>query len=244
MFSIDFFALSLLLNVGIKRVFYIFFALFLLIMSLSPSGYIVFALAFAGACLFTFLKFTRANSVVTSNHLLVVLAFVVGLAAVGFALLEYGFIDYIFVRIFDPSVFESPRVYMSYMPFVWMWDSNFFSFLFGHGMKSYSIIGTAFSVPSGEPVHATSNNIYVDVFWESGAVGLALLLAFFSYVLFMILKSGYSKYQVFIALFVLFDLMFSGFFRADFASLRYFILIYLSFILTRYNVFPEEGARV
>lgn len=242
MYAVDFFVFALLLYTGVKRYLYTFLAVFLLLVSLSPSGYIVFILALLGAYLFSNLKFSSFNLVIKKSSLIILfVGFMVSVIVITVAS-NLGFLDYFLTRVTDTrSTVTSARSYMAYMPFVWAADSNFFSVLFGHGIKSYSIIGTAFNVPSGEPVHVTSNNIYVDTFWESGFLGLAVLLSFFYWVFIKIMKSPYSKLQIFIALFVLFDLMFSGVFRADFASFRFFILLYLIFILIQYDLRKIKG---
>ncbi|WP_257125763.1 hypothetical protein, partial [Arcobacter porcinus] len=53
MFTIDFIVLSLLLYVGKKRFFYVALALLLMILSLSPSGYLTLIFTFIAAYIFT-----------------------------------------------------------------------------------------------------------------------------------------------------------------------------------------------
>lgn len=239
MFTIDFIALSLLLNIGKKRIIYILTALFLMILSLSPSGYLTLMATFAGAYIFT--NLIKINNRINIKKVSITIVLLISIAIFIYILLKYDILDYIILRITNPEMLQSARAYMSYMPFVLASESNILSFLFGHGIKSYSIIGTAFSVPDGDPVHITSNNIYVDTFWESGLIGLLTLLSFFLYCFVKIIKSPFSKLQIFISFFILFDLIFSGIFRADFASIRFFILLYLLFILINYDLFKKEN---
>ena len=238
MFAVDFIILSLLLTKGIKRKFIVILGFFLMILSLSPSGYITFFGSLGFAWIFVSLK--HASFKLKPSTILFVFLSLCLIPIGTHILVNSSFFDYFFNRISDPRMLDSPRAYMSYMPFNWAWNSNPFSFLFGHGIKSYSIIGTAFNNPDGLPVHVTSNNIYVDTFWESGIIGLLILLGFFYFIFTKLMKSKHSKFQVFIGLFVLFDLMFSGIFRADFASIRFFSLLYLLFILIKHDFYAPE----
>lgn len=228
MFTIDFIILLLLFYNGFKRNILILVTIVLLILSLSPSGYISLFGAFTGAYVFTELKFIKK---LTINQVSVIIIIIIIFIISSFYLFSIGILDYIIGRITNPEMTQSARAYMSYMPFVWSSESNIFSFLLGHGIKSYSIIGTVFNVPDGSPVHVTSNNFYVDTFWEAGLVGLLILFSFFLYLFRKIIKSNYEKFQVFIMFFIFFDLFLSGVFRADFASMRYFIMLYLLYIL-------------
>ncbi|HLV69834.1 MAG TPA: hypothetical protein VKY34_03945 [Xanthomarina sp.] len=239
MFAIDFIVLSVLFSYGVRKLIVVGLGLFLIILSLSPSGYITLAGAFGAAYFFTQIKFSRFK--VSFKGLFAVLSFLVLLPVVSVHLFSLGYFDYVYNRVASPEMVESARAYMGYMPFVWAWDSNAMSYLFGHGIKSYSIIGTAFNLPSGEPVHVTSNNLYADTFWESGLFGLILIAAFFVFVFFSILNSKHGKAQVFVAFLVLFDLMLSSLFRADFASFRFFILLYLVYILIHYDLRNAKG---
>jgi O-antigen ligase len=139
--------------------------------------------------------------------------------------------QYIYSRIFEANLDNSGRFYMVVMPYSWSFDGSVFSFLLGHGVKSYSIIGSHYSFLSGEPIHDTSNNIYTDVFWESGLLGLILLLMFFLFVFSCIFKRKIGKQSSFIAFYFLFELMLSGMFRADYASARFFIILYLIYLM-------------
>lgn len=234
MFVVDFIVLSLLLDNGIKRKFLILFSIFLLILSLSPSGYITFLGSLLGAYLCTNIKFIKRLNYKNILVGVLMLGFITFLAFESFSV---GIGEYILNRITRADLETSGRLFVVFMPFIWAMESNIFSFLFGHGLKSYSIIGTKYIVPSNsEPVGVTSTNFFTDTFWESGLIGLILLILFFIYLFRKILKSKFDKFQVFIMFFVFFDLLLSSFFRSDFATIRYFIMLYLLFILMNYDV--------
>jgi len=239
MFVVDFIALSLLLDNGVKRKFLILFSIILLVLSLSPSGYITFLGSLLGAYLFTNIKFIKRfnfkNIFVSIAIVSVITFFVIESFSVGIG-------EYILNRITNIDLETSGRFFVVLMPFIWALDSNIFTLLFGHGIKTYSIIGTKYIVPSNsEPVGVTSTNFFTDIFWESGLVGLLLLISFFIYIFRKILKSKFDKFQVFIMLFVFFDLLLSSFFRSDFATIRYFIMLYFLYMLINYDMKILKG---
>src|SRR5699024_6420485 len=180
MLAIDFIILSALLSGMKKRFILLPFGILLMLLSVSPSGYIAFFMASALAYFFSKLKYAKFKF--SAKSLFLIFVVIIILATAVFYIMSTPYFEYIYRRITDPRMLKSARAYMNYMPFVWAWDSNSFSFLFGHGIKSYSIIGTAFNVPDGNPVHVTSNNLYVDTFWEAGLLGLVSIISFFSFV--------------------------------------------------------------
>ena len=231
-FPIDFIAITLILFSSWKRGLLVCFSIILILLSLSPSGFIIFFGALLGAILLTTIKFIRR---INYKSLISAVFIFILFLCVSVMLISFGLLDYIISRVANISLEESSRLYMNIMPFYWSADSNIFSFLFGHGVKSYSVIGTYYNLPSGDPIHETSNNMFVDIFWEAGFVGLMLLFCFFIYLFRKVLLSDFSKYQIFIMFYILIDLFLSAFFRADFASLRFFMMLYLLYSLTLYD---------
>src|SRR5699024_8096568 len=151
MLAIDFIILSALLSGMKKRFILLPFGILLMLLSVSPSGYIAFFMASALAYFFSKLKYAKFKF--SAKSLFLIFVVIIILATAVFYIMSTPYFAYIYRRITDPRMLKSARAYMNYMPFVWAWDSNSFSFLFGHGIKSYSIIGTAFNVPDGNPVH-------------------------------------------------------------------------------------------
>lgn len=235
-YVVDFIALAFIFFSGLRRNIIILFSCFMMLLSLSPSGYIVLFLCFSLSYFFCRLKvYTIGNvfGLIFSACLVVFLAL--------FLLKSNNpFFEYIVNRVTQADASNSGRLFMLLGPFEWVKESNISSLLFGHGLKSYSIIGTSYVLPSGEPVHVTSNNMYVDVFWEAGIFGLMLMLMYFIFIFFKIFKIHWSYSQRFAAFFVFFDLVFSALFRADYSSLRFFIMLYLLFILISYDLFLES----
>lgn len=232
-FLVDFIGLTLLFKSGLKKIVYLALSFVLLVLSLSPSGFVTVGLAFSASYFFTQIKFYRELGVV---RVLTFIVIIVSLFGAYLSLNDTPFFSYLVHRVVDVDPQKSDRLFMLIMPFEWVKDSGAFSLIFGHGIKAYSIVGSAYLLPDGSPVHATSNNMFVDVFWESGLLGLIFLLTFFASVFFKIMKSNFSRQQIFISLFVFFDLLGSSMFRADFASFRFFIMLYLLYILIKYDI--------
>lgn len=232
MFLVDFIALTLLFKSGLKKILYLVLSFLLLVLSLSPSGFVTVGLAFSASYFFTQIKFYRELGIV---RVLTFMVIVVALLGIYLSVNDTPFFSYLLHRVVDVDPQKSDRLFMLIMPFEWVKDSGAFSLIFGHGIKAYSIVGSAYLLPDGSPVHATSNNMFVDVFWESGLLGLFCLCFFFAFVFFKIMNSNFSRQQIFISLFVFFDLLGSSMFRADFASFRFFIMLYLLFILINYD---------
>lgn len=232
MFLVDYIALALLLKNGIRKVMCIALSILLLILSLSPSGVLTVGLAFGASYFFTQLKFYNELGL---TRIFIFIAIIALLISFYFGVKDTQFFSYLLHRVSDVDPQESDRLFMLIMPFEWIKDSNALNVLFGHGIKTYSILGSAYLLPDGAPVHVTSNNVFIDVFWESGLLGLLFLVCFFAFIFLKIMKSRFTRKQTFVSLFVFFDLCISSMFRADFASFRFFIMLYLLFLLVNYD---------
>lgn len=114
-------------------------------------------------------------------------------------------------------------------------DNNIFTLIFGNGLKSFELLQYRFS----EISVSTSNNLYVDVFFEAGLLGLIILLCFYYFVFIKIIKIQLVKYKFFASL-IFINIIVSGFYRADYATLRYFILFYFIYIFINYKKYFNE----
>jgi len=109
-------------------------------------------------------------------------------------------------------------------------DTNFFRLLFGNGFKTFQIISTSTEIAY---YRITSNNLFIDVLFECGIMGLSLLIYFFLYLFKLVIKIKDRNLQlVSILLFV--NLLLASFYRADFTTLKFFIIIYMIFYITNY----------
>ncbi|KUM52486.1 hypothetical protein AR688_09295 [Rheinheimera sp. EpRS3] len=232
MYVVDFIALAFIFFSGLKRNAAIIFACFIMLLSLSPSGYIVLIMCF---CLSYF--FTKMSTLSFSGLCKLAALFCFFVFFTFFVLGSNNpFFEYIINRVINVDASSSSRLSMLLGPFEWVKDSSLISFVFGHGLKSFAIVGTNYVLPSGEAVHVTSNNMYVDVFWEAGVLGLLLMLLYFLFIFVKIFSVKQSQQQQFVTFFVFFDLVLSAVFRADYASLRFFLMLYLLFLLLNYDI--------
>jgi len=109
-------------------------------------------------------------------------------------------------------------------------DTNFFSLLFGNGFKTFQIMSTA---PEISYYRITSNNLFVDVVFECGIIGVILLIAFLVY-LFKLASRVKDRDLKLMSLLLYFNLFLSSFYRADFTTLKFFIIIYIIFYVSNY----------
>ncbi|XKF14807.1 O-antigen ligase family protein [Halomonas sp. BLK-85] len=228
MLAIDFIGLSLLFYSGLKRKSMVALGLVMVVFSLSPSGFITLIGAAVAAWGFSEIKYFSGKIKIKK-----IVFFIIGAAIFSvFILMNEQIFEYIYGRIFNAAPSNSGRFYMIVMPYLWSIEGSLFNILFGYGVKSYSIIGSYYSLPSGVPVHITSNNIYTDIFWESGLIGFMLLISFFVLVFVRIFRSKIGKTCTFIAFYFIFEIMFSSLFRADYSSARFFIILYTIYLIT------------
>lgn len=144
-----------------------------------------------------------------------------------------GYFEIVTARI--PALFDlehNSRAFMVFMPFVWLFESHPLNLLFGFGPKSYALIGGQISLPSGSPVHITSNNFFTDFAWEAGLIGLFSVIALFIILLRMSLTfNKIMTKEHWVGCLLTFHLMFSSLYRGDFFSLRFWVLLLIILIL-------------
>ncbi len=247
-FLIDLIAVSLLLyGASLRSALFVSLSVFMIILSLSPSGYVSLISAFSLAGLLYSLKFKISKRVLFS---LIILMGVIGGLFLWAS--RSGYADYVIYRIatFNPE--SSGRAFMYIYPIYWLMDSSLVNIMFGFGAKSYSILSYYYSAPSGHYINVTSNNYFVDMAWEAGVVGFILASIFFVFIFFKIFKSSLPRWHFFVVSFFAFHLLISSMFRADFASARYFFIlsiIYLAiykpdvFLSRRYIGGADEASR-
>ncbi|MCI5179905.1 MAG: hypothetical protein D3911_11420 [Candidatus Electrothrix sp. AW3_4] len=224
-FIADFMGLSFFILRSRKNILYLylFISIICLYYAFSPSGYIILI------CSVTCPFFSMFLHKKTGKYLMA-LGPILFIGAIYFIQSDGGFYFLERLKIAD----ENSRYLMLTMPFNLIFNSNLTTAIFGYGIKSYSIIGPSMDFAS------TSNNIFADTLCESGILGFLSLLAFFIYIYYSILKSIKISYtQKYIALFLFFDLLSSSIFRADYATLRFYILIYTIYVLTYVDIRKE-----
>jgi hypothetical protein len=202
----------------------------LLIFSMSLGGYV--NLAIIGLCgLFLSRRHIRLTHICIAIFLL--LAFIV---------LFYDKLSLIFELILSRgelsssfSVTDSPRTEMIVYPWKYLFEDNFVTTLFGNGPSSMKYLNKTKILATGEPYHVTSNNIFTDIGFEEGIVGVIGLVIFFSllYRFFIIIKTrdrDIDRCSLYGKLFVI-HLLISSLYRADFMSPRFWIVVSIIFAL-------------
>ena len=232
-FIIDFALISMLLFVKRKMYFFVGMALLGVFYTFSGGGYMnVGMIIFAATCVLfvkSILKRNKTMFVCFLSMILIMIALFVFFVLPG---IENSPLMIVFSRgdaILDTE--SHSRAAFIFKPFILMQESTWLNMLFGHGPKSYELIGTRFNF-AGEPFHVTSNNLFTDIFWEHGMVGLLGLIVLFTYFLrnsISIFKEN-SKEEWVLFMFTI-HLFASSLYRADFASGRFYTLLIIFIFL-------------
>ncbi|MDM1450401.1 O-antigen ligase family protein [Myroides odoratimimus] len=220
-FLIEFIIFSFFLLRGSKyRNLALLTGIVLLFLTYSPSSYITFFII----CMVFLLYKYRMKFVLIS-----ILPIILG----SFLFSKFRNInafEYLYERVI--GIENSSRYTTIKNAVTFMIENDMFTLLLGNGIKSFSLLHTV----GGDfrTSYETSNNLFIDVFFECGAIGLSILIFFFIYSLKKILTQSNSKYTLF-ALLLWVDVVLSAMFRADYATLRVFILLYFIFVFTNYS---------
>lgn len=145
-------------------------------------------------------------------------------------------------RIHSLSTVEgNSRAFMSLMPVVWATESGFWALIFGHGPNAYAAIGALETLPSGAPVQVTSNNLFGDMLFEGGLLGLAGVLFFF----WMLWCRGFRFSRLtrehYLGSLLVLHLAISELYRADFVSPRFWAVVFLILAFYRLGDMRRES---
>lgn len=222
---IDFLLLSLLIinrrNIVVPVVIV---SALLLFLTFSGGGYLnAFLLTVVLSVLVLMRAFARKR--IKKKTLIIVGVVVMLMPWVAFLMGDYGrIVTERIPTIFDPE--GHSRAFMVFMPLRWLLESNIINMLFGFGPKSYALIGNAVTLPSGVPVHVTSNNLFTDFAWETGLVGFCSITVLFVVLMRHLFKlTGLMSRERWIGCLLTFHLLFSSLYRGDFSSLRFWVLL-------------------
>ncbi|MFC7785985.1 MULTISPECIES: O-antigen ligase [unclassified Rossellomorea] len=135
-------------------------------------------------------------------------------------------------NLFDPT--QSSRIYMYVMPFQWLFDHSIISGLFGYGPGAYEFLAGTKIVPHTQMSLAISaNNMFIDVLFEQGVIGLLLLLTGLISIAVFLLKNGMKNMYYFIALVEYFHLMVTSLYRADYVTPRFWAVLLVIAVLVK-----------
>ena len=126
---------------------------------------------------------------------------------------------------------DSGRFEIIYKSVISIWDSgDIFKILFGNGLKAFELFSYKFPEISIE----TSNNLFVDVFFEGGLVAVTCLIYFLIRVFNYIKRIDKIEYLTFASL-LYFNLIVSSFYRADYATFRFFFILFVIFVFINHK---------
>jgi O-antigen ligase len=135
-------------------------------------------------------------------------------------------------NLFDPT--QSSRIYMYVMPFQWLFDHSIISGLFGYGPGAYEFLAGTKIVPHTQMSLAISaNNMFIDVLFEQGVIGLILVLAGLISIALFLLRNGMKNMYYFIALVEYFHLMVTSLYRADYVTPRFWSVFLIIALLVK-----------
>ncbi|PJG42965.1 hypothetical protein XA39_10070 [Acinetobacter tandoii] len=227
-FVLDFIILSL---IAFKRRFLklsaFAFGAIAMLLSFSPSGYASTFFAFILAMLF-FIK-PNSSTIKYFSSFLIIAPFLFFML-----IAKIKNLGYVFERLSNIS--EDGRFKSIYDTLIAFFDSNIVNILFGYGVTNFRVA----SQYTDYSFLMTSNNLFADVLVEMGVVGFFLMLILFFILFYNTYKSSINNYQKFLTYALFFDLLTTSMIRADYSTSRFFIMISLIFLLSKYDVYKRS----
>lgn len=198
-----------------KTLLYSFFQVLIVLvtlLTLSPSAYIEFSILF-------FLIFIREKQpLYTKIGVLIIM--VLGVCFI------YDIIDQlILTRIenaSDSGRFQQIAVLVSYMT-----NAGLNMLLFGVGPKGLSYLGSQSSINHITEIQASSNNIFVDLFVDSGLFGVVFLMIFFIYIIIRSYRVKCSNIPLYLAVHFFVCNMYRGMYSSSYFAVVLAIWMYL-----------------
>ncbi|MFS0788586.1 hypothetical protein ABC345_19640 [Shouchella sp. 1P09AA] len=200
------------------------FAVLVLVLSFSVSGYI--NLAIVGFT--TFLLLVLRKNVPKK-------IFLYGaLSAIGIALAAFTVFPQLITALFMPilgrldglfDVMHHSRLYMLVFPFIWLFDYSPFNTLLGFGPGSYDFLARTKFLSHQGAVSGTSNNVFVDLLFEHGLIGGLLFAVAFLVIATYLWKARNAHLYYSVAFVLWIHLGITSLYRADFASPRFWLII-------------------
>lgn len=133
------------------------------------------------------------------------------------------------------DVRDTSRTAMIAYPIMVLFHSDILTIFFGNGPSSFKFLNAS----DDDAIFSTSNNIYVDLLYEGGIVSFLclILLAVYFWRLISSLKVTNSLDKLLVKLFLI-HIALSSFYRADYASERFTVLlliVYIFYLILRQN---------
>jgi len=112
-------------------------------------------------------------------------------------------------------------------------ESDLVQLIFGHGIGTMSILDE-FGLRSEDYLFRITNNFFLDMFWEGGALSVTLILSFMTYLVLIGLKGFHCSNFYFIGMLMTFHLMITATYRSEYLS-THFIWV-LTLIMVIYKI--------
>lgn len=218
-YVIDFIFISYFLFKKKYKIIFVLLGLLILFLTFSPSGYILFVMCMTISFLLYILRYPTAKNLIRITILLVLS---ITLLYTVYCYVPESF-EYFLFRL--RTVEDSNRYDTIYRALLLVKESSVFNLLFGFGLKSLPLASNIINLGA-----ETTNNLFVDLLFEGGIIGVVLLLTFYGCV-FRVIWKNKDKTSFLLSNTLILSLLISSLFKAEYASLRTFVLLLMVYLL-------------
>lgn len=226
-FVLDFLILSFIL-IKKRWILGIFISsgVFVLVASYSMSGMLNAIMLIVAAVIVSIFatNLGRVENAVRAILLIIALATIIMIGTQGVDVLE-PYYDRIEHKL---SMGSDQRIDIIRSAFATWMEHDLVTQLFGFGSGTFAL----FKYQS-VPMAGTSNNLYIDILIEHGLTGLVAIILFFGYLIVKGLMNVRSGPRQFVGIMLVLHLAISSMYRADFASPRFWVVLFIVMYLLR-----------
>ncbi|MCR9641820.1 MULTISPECIES: hypothetical protein [Vibrio] len=208
----------------------------IVILSFSGGAYVNFVLLLGFVFVFTFLKTVLTGKTRISHFfiLVIVMVLVLLLIYVGTILIEF-----IYYKMSTEASGGSSRSQFMISFVQLITESNYTQLIFGHGLGTMSVLDE-FGMKSEDYLFRITNNYILDMFWESGAIGVLMIFTFFMSLFYPCFKYGFTSVKYFLGGLLTFHLLIASTYRSEYLSTHFAWIVFL--ILCIYKLAELERA--
>ncbi|MGY0616914.1 hypothetical protein [Vibrio sp. FJH11] len=195
----------------------------IVLLSFSGGAYINFILLLGFVFVFTFLKTVLTGKTRISHFFILVLivVLVLFLIYIGTILIEF-----IYYKMSTEASGSSSRSQFMISFVQLITESNFTQLIFGHGLGTMSVLDE-FGMHSEDYLFRITNNYILDMFWESGALGILMIFSFFMLLFYPCFKYGFTSVKFFIGGLLTFHLLIASTYRSEYLSTHFAWVVFL-----------------
>lgn len=196
---------------------------FIIILSFSGGAYVNFFLLCSFVFLFTFLKTVLTGST-RASHFFILL--VVALLSIAIVYVGTFLIDFIYYKMSNEASGASSRSQFMISFVQLIAESSYTQLIFGHGLGTMSVLDE-FGMRSEDYLFRITNNYVLDMFWESGAVGVLLIFVFFVILFYPGIKYGFVSRYYFLGSLMVFQLLVTSTYRSEYFSTHFSWVVFM-----------------